>query len=484
VFLALSIFLAISTVCQNIEKVAFDSKDSTDGYYLAIRPRSNNIKGTFVLFNSFSTPDHMLPETKLHNVAYANDLLTIFVSMKQKLYADTSTTERLNTILKHIISKYSVDTSKFILGGYDFAGNIALRYTELTNENPSQFLIHPKAVIAIDSPIDLYGLWNWSERQIKKNSESVGDAKYIIDLMTKEIGTPSTNKSNYDKLTPFNNANAAPGNERHLKNTPVRLYYDADIEWQIKRGNSLYDTNIPTGTELISRLLASDNSEAELIISKKPGVNSKGIRTTNSLSIVDEVECIHWIKNKLDIFDSHTWKPPYRFDIPKGWGVERFPIPIEFAPQINYKGVEDVRFAPGWADEKSEQYWSYTFLWWLEGDQVLDESILQKHLQAYYGGLINRNVIVRNIPSNKVIQTNVNIKKLKTDSKQPADYNGTIQMLDYMTQKPITLNFLVQVKSCKPDNHTMVFFELSPKPYSHPVWQEMHRIKDRIECVD
>jgi hypothetical protein len=63
----------------------------------------------------------------------------------------------------------------------------------------------------------------------------------------------------------------------------------------------------------------------------------------------------------VDIFDSHTWKPPYRFDIPKGWGVERFPIPIEFAPQVNYKGVEDVRFAPGWGDKTSEQYWSYTF---------------------------------------------------------------------------------------------------------------------------
>jgi hypothetical protein len=139
-FLALSIFLGIPTVSQNIERVEFDSKDSTDGYYLAIPPRSNNIKGTFVLFNSFSTPDFLLPETKLHNVAYANDLLTIFVSMKQKLYADSSTTERLNQILKHIVWKYSVDTSKFVLGGYDFAGNIALRYTELTNKSPSQFL--------------------------------------------------------------------------------------------------------------------------------------------------------------------------------------------------------------------------------------------------------------------------------------------------------------------------------------------------------
>ena len=69
--------------------------------------------------------------------------------MKQKLYADTITIERLNTILKHVVLKYAVDTSKFVLAGYDFAGNIALRFTEFTKEHPSKFLIHPKAVIAI-----------------------------------------------------------------------------------------------------------------------------------------------------------------------------------------------------------------------------------------------------------------------------------------------------------------------------------------------
>lgn len=480
---ALLVFLPVSSYCQTIEKVVFDSNDSTDGYYLAILPHSNQIRGTLVLFNSFSTPERMLPETKLHNVAYVNDLLTIAVSMKQKLYADTVTVERLNTILKHVVSKYAADTSKFVLAGYDFAGNIALRYTEFTREYPAQFLIHPRAVIAIDSPVDLFGLWNWSERQIKRNSVSAGDAKYILDLMTKENGTLHNRKEQYDKLTPFDNEKAITGNEVFLKNIPVRLYYDADIEWHLKnRRNSLYDTNIPNGTELISRLLDLGNKEAELITAKKPGMNSRGIRTTNSLSIVDEVECIHWIKNKLDIFDPHTWIPPYNLPTPKGWEVERFPIPIEFAPQINYKGVEDVRFSPGWADEKSEEYWSYIYLWWLEGEQKMDASTLGKNLKAYYEGLVKGNITRRNIPAGKIIPTSVFIKNVKTEPDDLGTYNGTIGMLDYMTQKPIMLNCIVHVRTCKTENRTVVLIEISPRPFSHPIWKEINRIKERFEC--
>lgn len=79
--------------CQNIEKVVFDKRDSTNDYYLATRPASNYIKGTLVVFCSFRTPESLLPETKLHNVAFANDLLTVYISMGRKLYADTATVD-------------------------------------------------------------------------------------------------------------------------------------------------------------------------------------------------------------------------------------------------------------------------------------------------------------------------------------------------------------------------------------------------------
>src|SRR6478672_7723489 len=92
---------------QYIEKVIFDNKDSTGGYYLAVHPRSENIKGTLILLSNFYGLDGIISETKLHNVAYAygNDMLTIFVTMKEKLYADTTAIKRINIILKNVKEK-------------------------------------------------------------------------------------------------------------------------------------------------------------------------------------------------------------------------------------------------------------------------------------------------------------------------------------------------------------------------------------------
>ncbi|QNR85923.1 hypothetical protein H9N25_05620 [Pedobacter riviphilus] len=39
-------------------------------------------------------------------------------------------------------------------------------------------------------------------------------------------------------------------------------------------------------------------------------------------------------------FDGPSWKPPYQLEL-DNWGIERFPIPIDFAPSIKYTGVED-----------------------------------------------------------------------------------------------------------------------------------------------
>ena len=44
----------------------------------------------------------------------------------------------------------------------------------------------------------------------------------------------------------------------------------------------------------------------------------------------------------------------YTLPAPAHWGIERFPIPIGFAQQIPYKGMEDIRFTPGWAKATSD----------------------------------------------------------------------------------------------------------------------------------
>ena len=484
--LALSIVaIPYISAAQNIERISFDKDDAADGYYLAITPQSKQIKGVVVLLTSFLPPDDLLTETKLPGVMYTNNLLLVVAPMKQKLYADEAAINRINAVLKNIQQRYTTDTSKFALAGYDEAGGIALRYTELAYQYKSKYPVQPKAVFAVDSPVDIFGLWRWSERQIKKNywPGAVGDAKFYLETMTKENGTIYTNSDQYKKLTPFYTDGNITGNEQYLKDVAVRLYYDVDIEWQLtSRRNSLYDTKIPDGSELVKRLLLLGNKKAELVASRKQGVRNNGVRHPGTISIVDEVECVQWLKRSLDIFDVNTWQRPYTLEVPKGWEVELFSLPADFAAAMTYKGVEDIRFAPGWGDSTKEDYWSYAFLWWLEANPAIDAASLQKNLQVYYSGLVNRNITGRKIPANKVVPTVAMIKKIKTVAGDLQTFSGSIRMLDYMTQRPITLNTMIHLKDCKDDKHAAVFVEISPKPYKNIIWQQLERLQTNFSC--
>jgi hypothetical protein len=471
-------FVQVASFCQNAEKIFFDSSGDKTDYYIAVRPAPKAIKGAIVLLTSFLPPENLLTETKLQNVAYANNLLTIMAPMKQKLFADSFAVHRISELLSDISSRFDVDTSKFVLVGYDDCGMIALRYVELTHEHPGNYPVQPKAVAGVNSHVDLFGLWNWAENQIKKNywPGAVGDAKFYLSAMTKEIGTIREHADTYRFLSPFCRGDEAPGHEQYLKNVPVRLYYDMDINWQLQnRRNSLYDTKMPDGSELIKRLLLSGNDQAEFVASKSPGMISNGVRNPNSLSIVDEVEFVQWVKQSLKVFDVNTWKPPYELKTLPGWSVERFSMPPEFAPDIRFPGIEDVRFAPGWGDVQSPEHWTYAFLWWLDGDIKMNVDTLQIILKKYYGGLVDRNIVSRKIPKEKIIATKVDLRSLRPDANDFETFSGTVRMLDYLAQVPMTLHCLIHVKP-KTNGHTAVFFEISPAPSSGEVWKKLDEI--------
>lgn len=179
-------------------------------------------------------------------------------------------------------------------------------------------------------------------------------------------------------------------------------------------------------------------------------------------------------------FDGHKWKAPYTLPIPKDWGIERFLIPIGFAPEIPYRGVEDIRFAPGWAKAKDAAYWSYAFLWYLEGGVKMDARTVENNLKAYYTGLIAVNG--RNIPAEKLIPVVTSFKETRKERGDLQTYAGTITMLDYMAQKTITLHCRVHLKSCPGRNKTFVFHELSPRPFSHKIWLALNKLWLGFRC--
>jgi hypothetical protein len=179
-------------------------------------------------------------------------------------------------------------------------------------------------------------------------------------------------------------------------------------------------------------------------------------------------------------FEGRTWKAPYTLPTPPGWAVERFPIPIMFAPEIPYKGVEDLRFAPGWSKVKSDEYWSYAFLWYLEGDVPMDPTTIGRNMKVYYEGLISSNGSA--IPREQLIPVTTSFKEARTTKGDLKTYVGTIRMLDYMQKKPITLHCMVHVRSCPQDERTFIFHELSPQGSSHRIWKRLDQLWSGFKC--
>src|SRR4051794_38517673 len=174
-----ALFFVSATNAQYPEKVIPDPAKGTD-FYTVVRPVSGRIEATLILLTSFLPAEFLLRETKLHSIASANNFLTVVVSMQQKLYADSAAVNRINLAFSDIVARFKIDTSRVALAGFDEAGGIALRYTELAHQHPANFPLRPKAVFGIDTPVDLFGLWRWSENQIRKNywQGSVGVARY------------------------------------------------------------------------------------------------------------------------------------------------------------------------------------------------------------------------------------------------------------------------------------------------------------------
>jgi hypothetical protein len=299
--LTLSIFAFGDTYSQTIKKIVLDENDFYSGHYLVVEPENKDtISGVLVLLAGFGQiPEDTPPETKLHNVAYANNILTIFYAGGNKLYADSITQVKLTKVIKDVLTRYKVKSNTFVLGGYSAGGMIAMRYVELCNEFPDKFPIQPKGIFTVDSPIDIFTIYEGLEESAKNNySElAVEEAVRAIGHIKNDYGVPRENISTYAKLTAFSMNKDYSQNEQWLKNTAVRTYHDVDIAWRIiNRNQTVHGSNYEVTAELINRLVLMGNNKAEFMQSFQTGYRSNGQRHPHSWSIVNEVEFMQWMK--------------------------------------------------------------------------------------------------------------------------------------------------------------------------------------------
>lgn len=69
------------------------------------------------------------------------------------------------------------------------------------------------------------------------------------------------------------------------------------------------------------------------------------------------------------------------------WVGERIELPPSFAPNLGWKGVEQIRFAPGMFQADAKDFFSYVLVFLLEPKAKTSEAALKRELLTYYKGL-------------------------------------------------------------------------------------------------
>ncbi len=183
-------------------------------------------------------------------------------------------------------------------------------------------------------------------------------------------------------------------------------------------------------------------------------------------------------------FGAHA-ADPFQFTAPKNWRPERIPFPLGFAPDLKHRGLEELRFGPGMFRPGSDTYWTYVFFWWIEGRPNISAKSLQTDLVAYYRGL-SKAVGGSKKLKMKMDQITATVTKLDA-GKAPADFRqprftATLQTYDaFATGNLLTLNVEISLHQFGESNRTWLFFSVSPKPTTDPVWKTMREIRDSFE---
>lgn len=176
----------------------------------------------------------------------------------------------------------------------------------------------------------------------------------------------------------------------------------------------------------------------------------------------------------------------FQWPLSEGWRQETIPFPLEFAPDLPYKGVEELRFSPGMFKSDQGGYWSYAFVWWLDGHPALDASELNSSLQSYFAGLCT-SVAKDKGQTIDPAKISASLHAVAGPERKlghaVAAYAGTVDSYDpFVTGKPITLNLEVWVWDCDRSGKRAAMILVSPKPASAPIWSSLRKRRDAFVC--
>ncbi len=299
--LLINLLLTISAFAQKKTITFRNSKDSAVNYYITVMPVGPP-KGLLVLLPGYGElPEYVYAETDLPKEAARQGLVTVIATLQQgfqSFYVDDTSQQTLGDMVREVQTKHKLTGKKLYVGGFSLGGSGAVRYAELavTSSNLSR----PNAIFAIDSPLDFVRMHD-SMQKVKRQSKAeiaVNEATFFTERIRQEFGgEPTTHVAQYVAWSPYCHLDTNRRNPNLLKNTPIRLISEPDIEWQMtERDRDLYDMNTLDCVALITYLRAVGNAKAVYMQTSGKGYRKQQkVRNPHSWSIADPKATVAWL---------------------------------------------------------------------------------------------------------------------------------------------------------------------------------------------
>lgn len=166
---------------------------------------------------------------------------------------------------------------------------------------------------------------------------------------------------------------------------------------------------------------------------------------------------------------------------PPGWKTETIPFPLDFAPAIRHRGVEEIRFAPMFFTPTAPGYFSYAFVWWLKEAQPLPAAVLAAELNQYYAGLCT--AVGKKKFTLDPTRYRVTLDPAESRLPQWEAAAGEAQLYDAFTNgQPLSLRLAAYQRDCPKAGHRAVLVLASPQPESAPIWTELYARAAEFRC--
>lgn len=274
--------------------------------YVAVVPQNGQINSFMFLLDGFGnySPQNLPLETDLPKYAAQQNILTIIPILKTgPLYfgSDTASQQSLKELIELVAAKYKLQGKDFYIGGFSIGGTCVVKYSELAIQN--NYPIKPKAVFAVDPPLDWQRFYNAAKRVVRlSNPSQVNDeVAYMIDRIIKEMGgTPETASESFYNNSPYSFSDTTQRAIKPLIKIPIMIISEPDIQWWLsQRGYDYSYINITDQAAMINELQKLGNDKAILITTTNKGSRKpNNTRHPHSWSIADPDQIIRWLQSR------------------------------------------------------------------------------------------------------------------------------------------------------------------------------------------